>query len=74
MDLQIVESDAMLPNRNFVKSVDAEMISFQRAYIANPGKLACIITYMIENLDQLSERNQVFHQGSNTDQPFSPAR
>ena len=53
MDSQIVDSDAMLPNRNFAKSVDAEMILFQRACIANPGKLACIIRDMIAILTNL---------------------
>ena len=59
MDLQIVDSDAKLPNRKFVTSVDADMILFQRACIANPGNLACIIRDMIANLNQLTERNQV---------------
>ena len=69
MHVQIVESDAMLRKSNFIKSIDAEMILFQRAYIlfqrayiADPGNLACIIRDMMANLDQLPERNQVFQR------------
>ena len=53
MDSQIVDSDAMLPNRNFVKSVDAEMVLFQRACIANPESLACITRDVIAILTNL---------------------
>ena len=64
----------MLRQRNFVTSVDAVMILFQKAYNANPRNLACIMRDVIANLDQLRVRNQVFHWGSDTDQQLSPGR